>query len=494
MAKKILIIGAGMAGLAAGIHACHNGYEADIFELHNAPGGLCAAWNRNGYTFDGCIQRLVGTKPDSQFNRLWRELGALEDTKIINHEIFMTIETGEGNIVSIYSDLDRLREHLLEIAPQDAPEIRALVEAARAIANQELPLEKPGDMLRFWDVPLMMFRTMPLFKYYGRYSQVTIADYLKTLKTPLLKEALSRIMPDQYSMIGLISVLASLHSGDAGFPEGGSLPFARSLEKRLLELGGRFHYGSRVKQILVNDGTAYGLLLEEGGEVAGDYIIAASDLHSTVCDLLGGRYNTPLIKDSFSRLPYFTSAQVTLGVNCDLTAEAKKVSLKLDNPLDLGAGPHHDVYLTNYSFDSTLAPPGKSVVAATVYSAYDYWESASRNKELYREKKERLAEKLVTAAQKRYPQIRHKIEEVDVVTPFTYNRYTAVWKGAYMGWIAPPSAGRFNIPRKLPGLDSLLLAGQWIAPPAGLSGSMLTGRHAIQVICHKDQKPFIRSK
>lgn len=38
---NILIIGAGFAGLAAGIYAQMNGYKADIFEMHNQPGGLC---------------------------------------------------------------------------------------------------------------------------------------------------------------------------------------------------------------------------------------------------------------------------------------------------------------------------------------------------------------------------------------------------------------------------------------------------------------------
>jgi phytoene dehydrogenase-like protein len=35
---NILIIGAGFAGLAAGIYARMNGYKADIFEMHDQPG------------------------------------------------------------------------------------------------------------------------------------------------------------------------------------------------------------------------------------------------------------------------------------------------------------------------------------------------------------------------------------------------------------------------------------------------------------------------
>lgn len=39
----IIVIGAGIAGLAAGWYAQMNGYRTHIFELHNLPGGLCTA-------------------------------------------------------------------------------------------------------------------------------------------------------------------------------------------------------------------------------------------------------------------------------------------------------------------------------------------------------------------------------------------------------------------------------------------------------------------
>ena len=55
MADSIIIIGAGIAGLAAGCYAQMNGYKTKIFELHELPGGLCTAWERKGYVFDGCI-------------------------------------------------------------------------------------------------------------------------------------------------------------------------------------------------------------------------------------------------------------------------------------------------------------------------------------------------------------------------------------------------------------------------------------------------------
>ncbi|MGC9397518.1 MAG: NAD(P)-binding protein [Anaerolineae bacterium] len=46
MEEDITIIGAGFAGLAAGIYAQMNGYRTQIFEMYDLPGGLCTAWKR----------------------------------------------------------------------------------------------------------------------------------------------------------------------------------------------------------------------------------------------------------------------------------------------------------------------------------------------------------------------------------------------------------------------------------------------------------------
>jgi len=75
--KKIIIIGAGMGGLAAGIYGQLNGYETSIFEQHYAPGGQCASWRRKGYTFDGCIHHLFGCAEGSHVYEFWKEIGAM---------------------------------------------------------------------------------------------------------------------------------------------------------------------------------------------------------------------------------------------------------------------------------------------------------------------------------------------------------------------------------------------------------------------------------
>jgi phytoene desaturase len=49
---SVLIIGAGLAGLAAGCFAQMNGYRSRIVEHHTQPGGVAAAWRRGDYLIE----------------------------------------------------------------------------------------------------------------------------------------------------------------------------------------------------------------------------------------------------------------------------------------------------------------------------------------------------------------------------------------------------------------------------------------------------------
>ena len=81
--KTVLIIGAGFAGLSAGIYARMNGYKTQIFEMHDKPGGLCTSWKRKGYTIDGCIHWLVGSAPETVMHDYWEETGLVPESELI---------------------------------------------------------------------------------------------------------------------------------------------------------------------------------------------------------------------------------------------------------------------------------------------------------------------------------------------------------------------------------------------------------------------------
>ncbi len=102
MKTKIIIVGAGVSGLSAGIYGQLAGFDTEIYEKNPTPGGECTGWDRGDYHFDACIHWLVGSKPGMPVNKLLREVGALDDSiDIVNNEYFYQLENNGKNSLHV---------------------------------------------------------------------------------------------------------------------------------------------------------------------------------------------------------------------------------------------------------------------------------------------------------------------------------------------------------------------------------------------------------
>lgn len=491
--EKLVIIGAGIAGLTTGIYGRLNGYDTEIVEMHTLPGGECTAWKRGEYIFDGCIHWLMGSKPGTSLHDIWREVGALDDKiKILAPEVFYQLEM-DGKTVKIYRSLDKLEKHLLEVAPADAKLIRELCRDARAMRALEMPT-KPMDMMNAADGIKMGAKMLPIMGLLAKYGKITVADYAAQFTDPALRTAITSFMPVQYSATGFLMTLSSLDAGDSGFPEGGSLPFARRMEKRYLELGGSIRYKARVEEITVENGRTTGVRLADGTEIAADCVISCADGYSTLYGMLAGKYLSDEIKalyEDHDTNPIYSTIQVSIGIGCDLTGQPSMVITKPQAPVDAGGITHEVVSLKNYCFDSTMVPAGKSVVTSLLSADFDWWKAKKADPQAYRAEKERVAHEVVAVLEQRYPETRGKVEAVDVATPMTYVRYCDAWRGAWMSFMTTPRQKTRYLPGNLPGLEGFYMAGQWTMPPGGLPGAVMTGRWVIQRLCAKAKRSFI---
>ncbi len=492
MSKKVVIIGAGIAGLSAGCYARMNGYEAEIYEMHSIPGGLCTAWNRRGYTFDGCLHWLMGTRPGLSFNKYWNEIGALDDLSFIQHDMQLQMEDTTGKKLVLYAEIDKLEKQLLEAAPEDEASIRELTGSIRKFMKMEMPMDKPQDMYGLADTVKMLVKMGPMLKELGKLNKISVGQFADGLKNPFLREALPGITPRDYSLMIFVMVLATYANKDAGWPMGGSLEFARAIEKSYLKLGGKINYNTKVEKILVEDNKAVGIQLSDGSKYLADYVISAADGHSTIFNMLEGRYLDNNIKALYGGTPLApTSVQVSLGVACDLSKEPHALWLKLDKPFSVGGIENSYFTFRHYCYDPSMAPEGKSSVTSILYSDYGYWEKLYKeDKDAYNTQKKIIAEEFIRVFEERFPYAKGKIEVVDVSTPYTYTRYTGTWKGSYMSWLTTPENPRLKVPGKLPGLKNFYLAGQWANASGGVPVGAITGRWSIMRICKDDGEKF----
>ncbi len=493
--KSIIIIGAGPAGLAAGCYARMNGFRTHIFESHFLPGGLCTAWERKGYTFDGCIHYLFGSGDGQPFNRMWQELGAVQGRPMINHDEYQRITDGHKTLI-VYADPDRLEAHMRELSPADAPLIRAFCHGVRQFTRFDMSgmYEQPKSLLGAQGWRRLGMKMLPFALPLLRWGRLPMKELAARFKDPFLRRAVVQMFSweEAPAMMGM-SLLAYMHTGNAGFPAGGSLEFARALERRYLALGGEIHYEAQVEKILTENGRATGVRLYNDEVHTADYVISAADGRTTIFDMLGGEYVNRKIRNMYNgSLPMHSQVQISLGVNRDLSAEPHWVTHLLDRPVLVIGEERHDVGVKHYCFDSSLAPAGKSVVEIMIRSGYGYWQHLYGRK-IYDTEQRQVSDIMIDLLEQWHPGIGQSIEYVDEATPLSYERYTNNWRGATSGWLLSKETLPLllrGVDKTLPGLKNFYMAGHWVEPGGTVTLAAASGRNAIQLICHEEGQPF----
>ncbi len=503
--KSVAIIGGGIAGLSAGCYARMNGYPATIFEMHNLPGGVCTAWQRKGYTIDSCIHWLVGSGPASGYHRLWNEVGALRGLTVVDLDEFVRIECEGGGVLSFYRDVERFEKHLLELAPEDGKPIRELTRTIRKFARMDIPVNKAAELATWKDKLSMLAGMLPYGADFAKWRKVTVTSFAKRFKSRIVRRALESMASEMqdFPMLGVIMPLAWQYAKTAGYPLGGSLPFARNIERRFLDLGGQIRYSARVKEILVEPDAAeghraVGVRLADGSEHRADVVISAADGRTTIFDLLGGRFVNEEIRKPYEggMKPFPPLLYVSLGITDPLDnvpQTSSGISFPLDPRVEIDGKARDRLSMNVYNFDRTLAPAGKTVVIVMISADYDRWKALSSDPARYRAEKDLVGQRVVDALEQRLPGIRGKVEMIDVATPTTWERYTGNWRGSYEGWLMTGVSFGSGMKKTLPGLKNFRMIGQWVSPGGGLPPAVSTGRDAIQVLCKEDGKRFTAS-
>ena len=500
--KTIIIIGAGMGGLAAGIYGQHNGFDTTIFEAHHQPGGQCTSWKRKGYIFDACLHTLNGFKPQTRINTFWQELGVMP-CEMVKRDEFVSAVLPDGTYFHNYFDPEKLEAHLKQLAPDDADVIDEYVEGIKSflIDFDWFGISNFGS---FWEQLSLLPFFLPKLKYF-RY---TMGSFAKRFKHPFLRKAFPHIrhsIPD-VPLFGYLAEHSSYVLGDSGWPRGGGLEFSKNMAARYLESGGTIHYGKKVVKILTDNDRACGVELEDGTKHKADFVVSNADGRKTIFEMLGGRYMNKRVSrycepnPEDKDVPF--SVFVCLGVKRNLSSYPSALIMFLDQPEIIAGHKCDHLSMQIFGFNNSMAPAGKGVIKVELISKPSYFSQLHQDKDAYKAEKEKIANQVIRLVEKQFLDLQEDIEVVDVSTLHTWERYMGGTQGHnnFPNKYKDPTDIRnildfiFGLNRMytLPGLENFFFTGQWVTSMGSLFSNALTGRTVVEKICKQSVIRFRR--
>lgn len=248
--EKIAVIGAGISGLTAGIYGRLAGYDVEIFEKNAVPGGECTGWDRGGFHIDNCIHWLNGTKDRSELNDLWRATRAVPESHGIHGFDFMYRSELNGQSVTLWKDLDRTTEELIEVSPEDEAEIRSLMESCRLARNVEIPVAFPPEQWGILYALRMLGGSKGLFTLMAKYKGMDTQDLMNRFRHPLIRALLRDFCTKESLAYSFPLAYGNFLGGDGGIPSGGSRKMALRMAERFTDLGGKLFLSSPVAKLI----------------------------------------------------------------------------------------------------------------------------------------------------------------------------------------------------------------------------------------------------
>ena len=475
MSKKVSIIGAGLAGVSVGIHLQQKGFETEIFELAPWAGGQCTTWVRSGYRFDGCIHWMVGTRRGDSIYKLYQEVGALEESTEIYNAPFMRMEVN-GVLYEVPFDVVKFKAFLLKYAEGDEEWIEAFVRDIETMMHSHLPMGMPESIGQAMGMLLHSRGFLMLAK---KYTGMTVKEYLKGVKGETLRQILFRLMPPSFSAVGLVMMLGTRMSGNAGYPLGGALEVMRRMVEKYKALGGKISFNTRVEEIVVENEVCKGIRAK-GKFYPADYVVAACDAYDTLKNMLGGKYPHPQLDKMLQDTPLFDPlAVVSFGLDRRLDIP---FSVMYECPEGIEVAPgvkEYGLHLSAFDFDKDAAPEGKSSVMIMLGAPLDHWQNLRESDPAeYKRQKQALADSIADFLEKKIPGFKSAIRVTDVATPATYVRLTNVYRASYEGFSPVPAALGQNIKKTVPGVKNLRLCGQWTTAGGGICTAVHDGKSA----------------
>lgn len=485
---EVIVIGAGLGGLAAACDLAKAGKRVLLLERHNLPGGFATSFVRGRFEFETSLHEIAATAGVAYLKELLPELEFLEVP-----EAYRLILTDKNIDFLAPFGMDEFIEALEKNQPDASESIRRFMKACEETfeAFQYLG-ENPRPSLK------------KLFGEHGNFLRtgsavldevadaVDLPDSIRDLVYPYW--CYIGVPADQISFSLWASMVYTYVRYGAVIPRLRSHGISTSLAAYVTRHGGSVRYNTEVKKLKTRGRLITGVVLADGESIDCDNVISNVSPHRLFGDLApSGRFLTKALRTMNARQPGISFFVLYLGLDASVEElgfkdyslfiaphmNTRDLKAKMSNRHD--PDPMQAAVCLNMA-DPQASPEGTTILSITIGSQPEAW--ADVKPEDYHREKSRFAEIAITQFEKATGiLIRDHIEEMELAAPPTFSRYVGSWDGTVYGYEPVPWDG--IIPRVLSKgreriFKNLHFCGGNAFRSMGYGSSLLSGRGAAE--------------
>jgi phytoene desaturase len=371
MANKIAIIGAGPGGLTAGMLLANKGYQVKIFEKDSRVGGRNQAIKLGDYTFDtGPTFLMLLEVLEETFRDAGRDMNQLLDLKRL--EPMYRLRFHQSGDFFPVTDEQKMLSEVERVFPGDGRNYLKFRKNEGQKFDLVYPcLKVPYDSLLSYLKPRFIKAIPKLDPFASVYDRLASYFMHEDLRIAMTFQAKYLGMspwqcPATFTILSVIE-----HKYGIYHPIGGLNKISEAMARCITEDGGKIHLSTPVKQVIIENRTAKGLLLENGEKIEADAVIINPDFAWAMSHLVRPEDRRKYTDAKLIKMEYSCSTfMLYLGVN-------KKYDIQHHNIIfaksyrdnveaivktkSLYSDP--SIYIQNASItDPTLAPAGKSAL------------------------------------------------------------------------------------------------------------------------------------
>lgn len=484
----VVVIGAGLAGLAASLDLARNGARVLLVEKNAQPGGYAVNFKRGPFRIDGALQVVDGASPGGSFHAVLSKLGmdgTVEPVPVGPYLHEIDLRTGAHRRFDL--DWDRLTALLSRSYPS---ETRAIERFLRMAAGMGEFLKGWSDASRLGKAWLSMkhWKQVPACVRYLNKSARQLLDGFFTSQP--LKDDLARLARFTGTSLDDMSAVVFLAAGFERFTtgshyvRGGSGALTRALARAVRQAGGTVllnhevtglgFAGGRVTSVTVRDAARN----RAPREIETSACIHAADPRLLVetllpLDALPAAYT--------ARIQGRKATESMLAVYLGLDVDIKTLGFgdyAYEFTLPSGRSLHAFAYS---NVDPSCCPAGTTSLTVLTFTSIDRFETAiALDKGVrgarYRALKAACIEEVIDGLREAFGfDVKASMVMADAATPVTFKRYTGNHRGSFAGFAATvENCISDPIGSKTP-VSNLFVAGQWTNTGGGFTLSLRGG-------------------